>query len=446
MPKMRGNPMRTLTLSLLLVALVATVGLGWLFDQLYDQYYDGEQTQNNDKTKDIEQLGMTLATTLNALPNRHEFVQKWQKERDSSAAPEETHQYSLSIIEAKDSPLPDHLLDTIRQGTPLLLETISHLTYHFYLPEHAELLVLKSVSEQSYGEEKSLNYIFTSLFYVALLLLFFMWAFPLVRQLLTLRQAAKSFGNGKLEQRINISSLSYIRDIELEFNHMAQRIEDLVGDVKLLSSAVSHDLRTPLARIRFGIDTLREENDPIMRRRYEEKISNNVDEMTSLVETLLAYSRLDQAMLELNKEKINLSQLIARCVEKLGSETNEMSFLRPQSDVYIHADKSYLVILVNNLLQNAINYGAGKVVIQLIAEQAEIKLTIDDNGKGVPVTQRESIFLPFIRGTESNGESNGHGVGLAIVKRIAEWHNGEVSVCSSDKLTGAQFTAVFPET
>ena len=73
---------------------------------------------------------------------------------------------------------------------------------------------------------------------------------------------------------------------------MAQRIEGLVSDVKLLSNAVSHDLRTPLARIRFGIDTLQEEEDPKLRQIFQDKISDNVDEMSRLVETLLNYARL----------------------------------------------------------------------------------------------------------------------------------------------------------
>jgi len=246
--------MRRLTISLLLVALIASVGLGWLFDQFYNQYYTSEETNISDKTLDIEQLGLALAQTLNALSNRQEFVQKWQEIQQSTAP--YTQQYSLKIVNLSESPLPASLLNGVRQGTPLLLETSNHLSYYFYLPENSELLVLNTALERSSEADQSLNYLFTSLFYIVLLSLFFLWAIPLVKQLLALRHAAISFGRGDLKQRVKLSSLSYIRDIELEFNHMAQRVENLLGDVKLLGNAVSHDLRTPLARIRFGIDTL----------------------------------------------------------------------------------------------------------------------------------------------------------------------------------------------
>lgn len=435
--------MRRLTISLLLVALVASVSLGWLFDQLYDQYYNDEQVSTRDKTHAIEQLGLTLAKTLDELPNSQEFVHKWQKFQQS--ATQYTQQYGLEIIELGESPLPDQLLDGVRQGTPLVLETSNHLSYYFYLVQINKLLVLNASLDSGREVDHSLNYLFTSLFYIVLLSLFFLWAFPLVKQLLALRQAAKSFGRGELKQRVKLSSFSYIRDIELEFNHMAQRIENLLGDVKLLSSAVSHDLRTPLARIRFGVDTLQEEEDPVLRRRFEKKISDNVDDMTSLVETLLAYSRLNQSMLQLDKEHFDLSLLVATCIEKLDSASNTTTFQLPHENVIIHADKSYIRILVNNLLQNAVKYGNGKINVELSSEGDIIKLNVDDNGDGVPVEMREKIFMPFIRGNETNHKSSGHGIGLAIVKRIVEWHKGEVDVCSSDKLPGARFSVSFPK-
>jgi two-component system OmpR family sensor kinase len=95
---------------------------------------------------------------------------------------------------------------------------------------------------------------------------------------MALRLAAKSFGEGKLDERITPSSISYIRDIELEFNQMAKRIDNLVSDVKMLSTAVSHDLRTPLARIRFGIDTIQEVDDKTLRNELEAQLSDDVDE------------------------------------------------------------------------------------------------------------------------------------------------------------------------
>lgn len=425
--------MRTLTFSLLLVIFIATLGLGWLFDRVYEQYNASEQSSDISAITVLERLGLDLAATLEQLPNKGQFIELWSTQ----------HQYQLSLVALKDLPLPEKLLAGVKSGEPLLLETNNSLAFYYYLPSSGQLLVLKSPLLNIDPSVKPQNYVFTLLFYLALLLLFLLWLFPLVYRLLVLRRTAKSFGEGQLTQRINIKGISYIRDIEMEFNFMAQRIEDLIADVKLLSSAVSHDLRTPLARIRFGIDTLQEEDDPVLRRRFEKKISNNVDEMTSLVETLLSYARLDQAMLELKKEWLNLADLVEFCLNNKKSAAVNIEFIKG-GDVSLNGDKRYLVLLLNNLLQNAINYGDGQVRISLISEQAKIKLTIEDNGAGIPLDQQDNMLKPFVRGKGDNNAVKGHGIGLAIVKRIIDWHQGELSVGQSSVLFGAKFTVVLP--
>jgi two-component system OmpR family sensor kinase len=229
---------------------------------------------------------------------------------------------------------------------------------------------------------------------------------------------------------------------------MAQRIENLVADVKLLSSAVSHDLRTPLARIRFGIDTLKEEDNPILRRSFEEKISNNVDEMTSLVETLLSYSRLEQTMLDIKKKPVNLSQLIRQCVNSHKTEGVNIHFHQSIDNINILADENYINMLVNNLLTNAINYGEGEVLISLKLKHELkkdcIELIIADNGDGIQTEHCEKIFLPFVRDNHSLKKVKGHGVGLAIVKRVIEWHHGSICINRSIELSGAEFVVQLP--
>ncbi|WDE11895.1 sensor histidine kinase [Thalassomonas haliotis] len=425
--------MRTLTFSLLAVIFIATLGLGWLFDRVYEQYNASETSSEISAVSVLEKLGLDLAVTLEQLPNKKQFIELWSTQ----------HQYQLSLVALKDFPLPEKLLDEVKSGKSLLLETNNNLAFHYYLPGSEQLLVLKSPLLNIDPSMKPQNYIFTLLFYFALLLLFLLWLAPLVYRLLVLRRTAKSFGEGLLNQRINTKGISYIRDIEIEFNFMAQRIEDLIADVKLLSSAVSHDLRTPLARIRFGIDTLQEEDDPILRRRFEKKISNNVDEMTSLVETLLSYARLDQAMLELKKERLNLSDLVEFCLNNKKSAAVHIQWIK-DDDISLFGDKRYMVLLLNNLLQNAINYGDGQVSLSLISQQTKVVLTIEDNGAGIPLTEQENILKPFVRGKGDNNAVKGHGIGLAIVKRIIDWHQGELSVGHSAKLGGAKFTVLLP--
>ncbi len=160
----------------------------------------------------------------------------------------------------------------------MIIETINNMAYHYLLPAKKQILILRTPILNSKNSYSVTQYIWTAAFYLILVFIFFLWSSPLVKQLMALRLAAKSFGEGKLDERITPSSISYIRDIELEFNQMAKRIDNLVSDVKMLSTAVSHDLRTPLARIRFGIDTIQEVDDKTLRNELEAQLSDDVDE------------------------------------------------------------------------------------------------------------------------------------------------------------------------
>jgi len=431
--------MRTLTYSLVLVVLIATVGLGWLFDTIYEQYSSDESNHVITKVNIIERLGLSLANTLNNMNNKHDFIKQWHAKQS----------YQLTLLAIEESALPTTLRQQVKEENVLLLETNNNLVFHYYLDKSNELLILKSPRVNDKQESKSLNYLFTFLFYFTVILLLLFWVYPLIHQLQALSQSAKSFGEGKLQQRLTLSSISYIRDIEIEFNHMAQRLENLIADVKLLSSAVSHDLRTPLARIRFGIDTLAEEDDPILRRRFEKRIGDNVDEMTSLVETLLSYARLDQAMLDIKKDKVNLTTLIKLCIANKETNKVNIEFIKPKKDVYITADSRYIKILINNILQNAINYGHGQVTIDLINQSQNIIICIADNGDGIEDKFKVDIFKPFVRGEAKNDHQDspikGHGVGLAMVKRVVDWHQGHIDIQRSTSLLGAQFNIIFPK-
>ncbi len=419
--------MRMLKPSLIVVTLVATLGLGWLFDQAYEQY--SPEVSSPDAIDVLRQLGENLAQAADGAPNSKEFLSHWPNKK----------QYALTLQPVSQSALPQRLLGQIKRGEPVLLETSNSLLYHYFLPVKDEILILRSPLLNKVTHQSS-HYLWTSAFYLVLISVFLLWAYPLVKQLLSLRAAAKAFGQGKLDRRISKNSMSYIHDIEIEFNHMAQRIESLIADVKLLSTAVSHDLRTPLARIRFGIDTLQEVEEASLRQELEQQLGDDVDEMTSLVETLLNYARLDQNRVEIQKEPVNLSEIIQSCIKRKKTDDLHLSFINTSNNKLVLADTKYITMLFNNLLQNAINYGRGHVLIELYYNNHNTIISISDDGNGVPVELREKIIKPFFRARNSLNEVQGHGIGLAIVKRILDWHNGTLTISNATELSGSKFT------
>jgi len=415
--------MRVLSLSLIGVALLATIGLSWLFDTLYQSYQHTTEPQASDTVVALEQITTNLAAIMAEATHREAIIQKWQGD------------YQLQLMSLEQMALPRELLTVLEAGKPLTLQSDEHIVIHARIPSTQQLLLLAYEQSPEQVDTDNHRYWLTSLFYFLLISIFIIWLTPLLARLLKLRSAAKSFGEGNLTQRIQVGSISYIKDVEFEFNHMAQRIEDLVSDVKLLSTAVSHDLRTPLAKLRMGLDTLREEDDPDIRELYHQRLDTQLDAMVELVETLLQYARMDQTMLKLEKRTFDLLSLLSACI----NQQQEGIVFTPHSHTtcMIKGDARYLKIAMNNLLQNAVKYGNGKVQVALIEHSEHFEITVEDNGEGVPELQRSHIFKPFVRGQHQ--DKKGFGVGLAIVKRVIDWHQGRIDIGHSESLGGAKF-------
>lgn len=423
--------MRKLTVSLILAMLLAVMGLGWGIDQLFDHL----SPQSSSDTLEIyENLGNGLVKTLEGVDQPREFVSQWNSNSN----------ISLSLIEMANLALPAALMNTLELGKPLILGSEKTLSLYFLMPAQQQALSLTVPSRPS--PESSLHLALTLLFYVGLVLLIFLWMYPLIKRLLRLRETAKQFGEGALDQRIPTGAMSYITDIEVEFNRMAQRIQTLVEDNKLLGSAVSHDLRTPLARLRFGIEALIATDIPENKIKYEAHISRDIDQMESLVEVLLNYARLEQSMIVLQKRPINLPELISDCVETTGLMGKNISWQPPSTEhpesVVVDGDESYLSILINNLLENAIRYSDGQISVSLHQSQRQCQLMIEDDGPGIPAEQQQRLFKPFMRG-QNNKAHKGFGMGLAIVSRIADWHGGQIHMSNSPTLGGLCISIAF---
>lgn len=427
--------MRNLTLSLLAVVLIATMGLGWMFDALYNQYSEQSELNQNDPLMVLEPLGQNMADTLNSQPHPNEFITDWPN----------NNAYTLALTSINQTLIPPALKNDLLNGKPLVLETDTDLTLYYYLANHTSVLMLRAPMLNPNRDNADLRLVLTSLFYFVMLLLMVAWLAPLALRLLALRKTAKLFGEGQLNQRISVGSISYIKDIETEFNHMAERIEALVNDVKLLSSAVSHDLRTPLARIRFGIDTLQEEDDPVLRKRYEQRISDNVDEMVDLVETLLNYARLDQAMISLTKSAVNVNDLVTHCLKNKTCDGRTLNYLPAATPCFIDGDQAYLNILINNLVQNALQYCKQHVTIEVFIQPDTVSINISDDGPGIAPEHYATMLQPFTRGELHRQTIKGFGMGLAIATRVTKWHHGTLTIGKSDILGGAKFSLTLPK-
>ena len=415
--------MHRLTLSLIMVVLIAIVGLGWGLDQLFDKYSHSDNGM--DGLSAYRLLGGNIAKTLDDFEHSDKLMQQWQTHSD----------ITLSLSKLDAFPLPPELATRFLGGEPLTLASAGDISLHFYMPLKQRVFSMTLDDTETSNVQSNLSLLFTLVFYSGILSLVLLWLYPLIRRLLILSATAKAFGEGNLSQRVKKGSVSYISDIEYEFNNMAQRIQTLVSDNKLLGNAVSHDLRTPLARLRFGIDALSEENDPATRKKYEDHISDDIEKMESLVEILLSYARLDQAMIEIKKCPIDLTELLTESTHTAGT-VKKITLNMPPQACTVLGDTRYFSILINNLLQNAISYSQQHIHITLKPHNEMCELIFEDDGPGIALKQREQVLKPFIRGDHPH-ENKGYGMGLAIVVRIVEWHGGSIQISDSKIVGGA---------
>lgn len=422
--------MPKLTLSLLLVILIAVIGIGSVLDNLFSQY-QSQPVNNFDELSSYRQLGKSLALTLDSQPKPQKFIDNWQQQVD----------LSVTLVELDSFFLPESLKQSFYNKEPLVLETDNNISIHFIMPIQQKVLsfIIPPVVKET--NNSAFQLVLTAVFYLGILLVVLIWLYPLVRQLGKLRQTTKAFGEGQLQQRININSTSYIGDIENEFNRMAERIESLVSDNKLLSDAVSHDLRTPLARLRFGIEMLQETEKLETREKYQDHLSRDIDEMERLVNVLLNYARIEQSMIALEQQNINLNDLVSQCVQAVNNG-NKLINWHAQGTAMVNGDANYLIMLINNLLGNAQQYANEMITLRVLKSGARLQLIISDDGPGIAKEKRRELLKPFMRGEQAH-EKPGFGMGLAIVSRIAQLHDAKLAISDSIELGGAEFCVTF---
>lgn len=252
----------------------------------------------------------------------------------------------------------------------------------------------------------------------------------LTRRLERLQSGVESLGGGDLAARVQVEGRDEVARLAESFNRAAARIEELVGAHKMLLANASHELRTPLARIRLGIELSRQNLDPQRRRELERDIL----ELDELIGEILLASRLDAAHALEEDEDVDLLALTAEECARYDDCTvdGESCMLR--------GDARLLRRLVRNLLENAQRHGAPPIEATVMPEDGGVRLMVHDSGPPIPEEDRARLFERFHR--RSGQSSQGTGLGLSLVRQIAERHGG-VARYEVDA-AGARFSVWLP--
>ena len=268
-------------------------------------------------------------------------------------------------------------------------------------------------------------------------------AYPVVRRLTRrlerLQASVEAVGRGNLERRVEVEGNDEVAEVAKSFNRTAERIERLVESQRHTLAAASHELRSPLARIRVAVELLGSESRPELQR----EVARDIAELDELIEELLLFSRLETTTDLSHPEPVDLLALAAEEAARIDAEVTGESLA-------VRGDRRMLRTLVRNLLENARRHGGGTVEVSVHAHgPSTALLRVADRGPGVPADESERIFEPFYRlgpqNEDAGGEARaaGTGLGLTLVRRLARHHGGDAH-CLPREGGGSCFEVALP--
>ena len=260
----------------------------------------------------------------------------------------------------------------------------------------------------------------------------------LTRRLEQLQKGVEQWGTGNLSARVAVQGGDEVAYLAERFNHAAEQVEQLVTSHKSLLANASHELRSPLTRIRMGLELMGDTPSPTMK----EEISRSVGELDQLIDEILLASRLDAKEADIGTvENVDLTGLASEECARVNA-TLELG-AQPHRIVVPGVPK-LLRRMLRNLLENARRYGTTDIEVQLESlNPTHVVLRVCDRGPGVPPELRERIFEPFYRLPGASEREGGVGLGLALVRSIVQRHGGEVH-CEDRPGGGASFVVQLP--
>jgi two-component system, OmpR family, sensor kinase len=233
-----------------------------------------------------------------------------------------------------------------------------------------------------------------------------------------LTRVARALGEGQLSTRAEVHGRGEVRELATVMNEMAGRIERQLRDQRELLAGVSHELRTPLSRVRLLLELGRSGTDKVS---TLDEVEGEVVEMDRLVGELLAGARMDFSAV--SRVTLDARDVAARALERSGLAVGLLQVEATHRE--FQGDPTLLGRALANLLENAVRHAGGVTALRVTEEPSALVFSIEDAGRGFAEGEEAKLFQPFRRGSSSKeGEQAGLGLGLALVRRIAEAHGG----------------------
>lgn len=424
------RPLIRLYLIVILCVAASIAFIQFSFDRIF--YERGAQAQRDSLT--------TYAFVLNDYLERHPGAQRTLALRDLAQHGNEGFDFmTRADARAQLSGVPLRDLDAGRIA-------ISYDGNDYYMPL-ADGSVLHARPIQPFDLDiKIYAYLLLAL---AALLAVVLWISYHWRDLRKLQAAAHAFGAGNLSTRVALSGRSNIYALSRQFNDMAERIEASIKQQREMMHGISHELKTPLARLEFGLALLDESDGTERMRERRAELRRDVRELDELVTELLTIGRLEQGASELAPMEVVVDALIDSVAGNVANDIADRGLTLGVSTAGAPAahvcDPKLVARALLNLIRNGARYASRTILLSATHDASgALVLSVDDDGPGIPVAERARVFEPFHRLDSSRDrQTGGFGLGLAIVRRVALVHDGDVRLEDSP-LGGARFVISLP--
>jgi two-component system, OmpR family, sensor kinase len=418
-----------LPLYLLIVLTLAAVS--WAQDKIL-------QTYSSHDSADDRSLGVAVVALQSQLQNLPASEWKHFVADTSANSGVDMELFTTADIAGGET------LDKLKRGAIAYMQAARGESWALKQLNDNYVLALKSVEPGSrWG---LLEWAVTLLFYALIALVIMIWIWPLTRDLRSLEKAAARFGNKNWSFDAAINPRSQIYPLAETFRKMAARIDGLIASHRDMSNAVSHEIKTPLARMQFEIELAQQVQTSPEVKASLGNIKTDIAAINDLVTATLDYAILERADMSLNIGAYDFTTLVPAIAEYVGRDARPE--IRMCAEVHGNADKVncdlHLVeSVLKNLLYNASRYARREIRVTFSSHDGINELLVDDDGPGIPEPDRKRAFESFVQLDQARNKKTGFGLGLAIVKRAIEWHDGEV-VISDSPLGGARFRATWP--
>jgi two-component system, OmpR family, sensor kinase len=351
----------------------------------------------------------------------------------------------LELFETQDVAGPDTLA-RLSRGELAVLNAADGETWTLKRVEgDGRLLALRSGMTDS--NRSPLEWAMAFAFYAAIGLVIMMWLWPLTRDLRRLERSTSTFGDRNWAFDADIHRGSQIYPLAEAFHRMAARIDSLIGSHKDMSNAIAHEIKTPLARMRFEIEMARAAGSGPVLAEHLDHITRDIAELNAFVTAALDYAILERAEVTLNIGEHDFTRIVPPVTEavKRGAPSHlDIRCEVPPGATRVVCDAHLMETVLRNLLYNAVRFARQRICVRFREEPAGLyTLEVEDDGPGVPEPDRERVFGSFVQLDAPRATKTGYGLGLAIVKRVVEWHHGEATI-STSSLGGACFSIQWP--